>query len=164
MSFSVEVNARNVLKGLNFYVKALPERLDEGVSRAAFEVGREMADHAPKAHSTLVSSIKPDQVALMEWRVGPHVNYAADVEYGTEGGGFVPFDVLFSWIKIKGIQPQNPEWTLEDLTVAIQDKILAKGTPAQPFAKPVVDSGFAEEALMRNLLKKARQAKQEAGL
>jgi len=164
MSFVVEVSRRDLVSGLGRYLSALPERLDEGVGRTAFEAGRKMGELAPKAFSTLVSSIKPEQVALMEWKVGPHVNYAADVEHGTDGGGFVPFNVLFSWIQVKGIQPQNPEWDMTDLAFVIQKKILMNGTPAQPFVKPVVDSGFVEETLKRILTDKANQTKREAGL
>jgi Bacteriophage HK97-gp10, putative tail-component len=163
-SFSVDVNIRDIVASLDDVADKMRQRLDEGVSRAAFETGREMQAAAPKAHSTLVNSIKPDQQEMMSWTVGPHVEYAEYLEQGTQGGGFVPFNVLLSWVRTKQVKPRKPEWDETDLVMAIQRKILQRGSAAQPFAKPLVDSGFVEQKLRQLVEQKATQAFAEAGL
>lgn len=163
-SFVVSVNNRQVVQALNAGVSAMPINIDQAVQRAAIEVGRKLKAAAPKAFSTLTNSIKEDRVALMEWRVGPHVDYAEAVEKGTSGGGFVPFKAIVSWIKTKGIQARNPEMDLNDLAWVIQKKILKSGSPAQPFVQPVVDSGFPEQRLQQLVDAAAQRTMTEAGL
>ncbi len=163
-SFVVEVNNRVVVNALQKATKSMPSDIDHAVQRAAIEVGRMLKQNSPKAFSTLTNSIKEDQVALMEWRVGPHVDYAQYVEEGTSGGGNVPFPALLSWIKVKGIQPRNPEWNLDDLAWVIQKSILAKGTRKQPFVQPVIDSGFAQQRLNQLVAQAAARSIAEAGL
>lgn len=163
-SFVVEVNNRAVGNALQQAIKSMPDVIDSAVQRAAIEVGRELKRAAPKAFSTLTNSIKEDRIKLMEWRVGPHVDYAQYVEEGTSGGGKVPFQAMLSWIKVKGIQPRNPEWSLTDLAWVIQKSILAKGSRKQPFVQPVIDSGFAQQRLDQLVAKAAERVIDEAGL
>lgn len=163
-SFIVDVQTREVAAALHKAINLMPENIDQAVHRAAIETGRKLKDGAPKAFSTLTNSIKEDRVALMEWRVGPHVDYAEAVEKGTSGGGFVPFQALLSWIKVKGIQPRNPEWNITDLAWVIQKKILAKGTPKQSFVQPVIDSGFVQTRLNQLVAQAAGRTIVEAGL
>lgn len=165
-AFVVEVNNRVVASALQKAINIMPQNIDFAVQRAADETAQKLYNSAPRGadNQLALTSREPRQEALMEWRVGPAVNYAQFVHDGTSGGGFVPFAVLFEWIKRKRIQPRDPEMSLRDLTWVIQKKILMRGSPAQPFVKTVFDSGFPAQRLNELVAKAAAQTVIEAGL
>lgn len=116
--------------------------------RAAQEVARQMKRGAPQAFGTLVQSINAQDLPDGETsRIGPHVIYARMVEEGTGGGAIPPESVIEDWIKVKGIQPRDPTMNVSQLAYAIARSISWKGTRAQPFVQPIIDSGFAEQRL-----------------
>ncbi|PHS23504.1 MAG: hypothetical protein COA83_09710 [Methylophaga sp.] len=163
-SFVVDVNTRKLVKALDKGIKNMPVNIDHAVQRAAIETGRKIADNAPKSLSTLWASIKSDRVKLMQWRVGPHVDYAEAVELGTSGGGFPPLRAILTWITAKGISPRNPNFDLSDLAWVIRRKIGLRGSKAQPFVQPVVASGFAQKRLKQLVEAAAQKTVTEAGL
>jgi len=97
---------------------------------------------APKAFSTLASSIGTQMLSALEGIVGPSTNYGEFVEKGTGPGGRAPLTALQTWIKAKQISPRHPEIKgdperqIRQLAFLIQRSILAKGTPAQPYLVP----------------------------
>jgi hypothetical protein len=163
-SFTVEVQNRQVVQALRKGNRALIKGVDFAVQRAATDTGRKMMELAPKAFSALVTSITPEKIGLLAWRVGPHVNYAEHVEKGSGPGGFVPIRSLLSWIREKGITPNNPDFTSRDLAWAVRRKIAQSGIKAQPFVKPVYDSGFPQRRLQQLVDKAARKTLKKAGL
>lgn len=123
-----------------------PERLawhvGRALARAAAEIARQMKQDAPKALSTLANSINSAQTGLLEYRVGPHVQYARYVEEGTLGGGWPPAEALRRWIRLKGIRPRTPGMSEDDLVYVIGRAIHRRGTRPQPFVEPIADSPF----------------------
>ncbi len=107
--------------------------IDRAVFRFAHEMARDMRRKAPKAHSHLVNSIKPDKVDMSHYQVGPHVNYAADIEYGTRPGKWVSKQGIKDWLRVKGLARGN---NLKSAVFLVRRKIHQKGTDAQPFVAP----------------------------
>lgn len=60
-------------------------------------------------------------------RIGPNVDYAEHVEFGTSAH-YPPLNSLWGWSKRHGVDP----W-------ALQQSIGMWGTPAQPFMQPAAD-------------------------
>lgn len=166
MSFSLEIQSRVAAQALMKAAGLAPEKLDQAVQRAAIETSDRIRgqDDFPTASAQLRNSIYPEQNGPMAWLVSPHTNYAEYVHDGTDGGGFAPFTDLLTWVKQKRIQPRNPEWSLEDLTFAIQRKILQRGTPKQPFVQKVADTGFPQNRLNALVSAATGQIISEAGL
>lgn len=111
--------------------------VDRVLLRFTHELARQMKADAPKAHSLLANSIKPDRLTPFSWRVGPHVAYAEDVEEGTAPGRFVDKTAIRDWIKVKGLAKGQ---SLKSATFLIARKIEQQGTDAQPFVSPLAVS------------------------
>jgi len=109
-----------------------------GTHRAAEEVAREEKQVVPKAFSTLVNSIKSSSVSQTAYRVGPGVNYADAVEFGTDPGTFPDIQHIREWLRVKHIAPQNSDFDERDLAYFIARGIFRHGIKPQPFAAPTV--------------------------
>jgi len=112
--------------------------LDHGVQRAAEEVARSEKNVAPKAFSTLVDSIKTSRIGVASYRVGPGVQHAEAMEFGTKPGAFPDIQHIRDWIRIKHISPENDEFNERDLAFMIARGIRDKGVTPHPFAEPTV--------------------------
>jgi hypothetical protein len=157
-AFSISVKNRVAVQQLRQGAALLEANVDAAVERTAIETGRELRREAPKAHTTLTNSITHEQVGHAAYKVGPHVDYASAVVKGSLGGGAVPFQVIFEWVKVKRLSPNQPGWTLKDLAWVIQKKILMRGTPANPFVDRVADSGFPEQTLQKLLIQASQKS------
>lgn len=116
--------------------------VDRALNRASQEIARQMRRDAPKDTSVLTNSVTASQTALMEYRVGPGVQYAAYVEDGTGPGGWPAPEALARWIKRKRIRPRTPGTSERDLTYLIGRAIHRRGTREQPFVRPIAASPF----------------------
>lgn len=165
-SFTIEVQARAAVQALMKAASIAPQRIDQAVQRAAIETSDKIRTDSefPTAFGQLRNSIYPEKLEEMQWLIAPHTDYSEYVHEGTRGGGFAPFMDLLAWVKRKGIQPRNPNWSIEDLTFAIQRKILQRGTPKQPFVQKIADSGFPQNRLNALVSSAAGQILAEAGL
>lgn len=76
-------------------------------------------------------------------------NYGAFVNYGRKAGSYVPFDILFDWVKrrlrLSGVQARNA-------TFAINQKIFKEGSPtkgALKYSSTGKRTQFIDDALKR---------------
>jgi hypothetical protein len=132
-----------------------PDRLIKEMDRAIGRIIQEMAVtakiKAPKAMSTLTNSIIPEQLSRFEGVVRANVSYAEAVEKGTgiygplkrSHGMLPPIRSLIDWIKVKGIEPRDPDMDQEDVAWAIARKISWTGTKPQPFFEPTLEEKSA---------------------
>lgn len=118
---------------------ALPV-LDKALTRGALEVHREAVRRAPKADSTLVKQSGVEHKGVLEKHVVFHARHAVPVETGSGPGGLPTLSDMLAWIKRRGIQPRTAGMTPESLAHVIRRSIVAKGTPAQPFAGPALNA------------------------
>jgi len=136
MSVSVSIKGN----AFSFFKKAPKEfelAADRALSRYAHEVARQMKRDAPKAHSLLATSIKPDRFNAFHYRVGPHVAYAEAVEKGLDSGRWVDKQSLIDWVKVKGLAKGS---NVKSTAFLIRRKIYNFGTDAQPFVAPFAKS------------------------
>jgi hypothetical protein len=122
---------------------ALGRNMRRAISRSLQEMARDARRNAPKGHSTLTNSINVAMVDDFEGTAGPHVDYARMVEEETGAGGFPPQQSLLDWIKVKHIEPNDPQMSQEDLAFVIARSIAARGTEAQPYLQPAFDDNKA---------------------
>lgn len=131
-------------KALNHALKKAPNALlrhiGRGLHRGALEIEREARANAPKAETTLTQSIGLLQKSALFYVIGPKVNYGAVVEYRTNAGGVAPVQSILDWIRVKGISPDKPQDSDEDLAFIISRSIAKKGTEAQPYMQPAAMS------------------------
>ncbi|MGI9278194.1 MAG: HK97-gp10 family putative phage morphogenesis protein [Endozoicomonas sp.] len=118
---------------------ALFKHLKKSVSRGGSEAAREAKRRAPKAHSTLVNSIRSVRDGDLSALVAPHTDYAGFVNDGTEPGGFPSLQAIKDWLSVKNISPRNPKHDLDDLAYMVSRSIARKGTPPQPFIDDTAD-------------------------
>ena len=140
----------------------LLNRLEQAVGRGAGEIAREAKRNAPKAHSHLVNSIRVRREQDLARMIGPNMDYGAYVEQGSSPGGRPPRQTILDWIRVKGIQPNQPNMTQSSLAFVISRSIARKGTEAQPFMAPAAeDNRDRVHALVSNAINNALR---EAGL
>jgi hypothetical protein len=101
--------------------------------RAAEEAAREARIKVPKAFGSLAASIRVEQLNESTFAVVVGQSYGGKVEFGTNGGGWVQREIIESWIKKKGIQPNNPDMSIRQLGFLIARKIFQVGTRPQPY-------------------------------
>lgn len=123
--------------------------VDRALARAAGEIARQMKQDAPKALSTLTKSVNSANTGLLEYRVGPNVQYARYVEEGTGPGGWPPDAALRRWLRVKRIKPRTPGMSEDDLVYVMGRAIHRRGTRAQPFVEPIADSAFFRARVQR---------------
>ena len=132
MKISIDHNTDEVVRAFTKAPGVMMKAIDRKLERGALEVAREARINAPKARSLLTNSIRSSRVRLGEYLVSPGVAYAAPVEEGTRGGGWPSKQVLAVWMSAHGID--------ESLNYVIARAIARKGTRAQPFMEPALES------------------------
>lgn len=143
MKFHADIHARQVREAFQKAPATMRREIRPFLLRGAFVIANEMRLRAPKAFSTLTKSIKPDKSGDLEYTIGPHVGYAAYVEFGRKAGGLPPVQAILDWVKVKRLSPRHPGYSQRDLAWAIARKIQLLGIPARPFAIPAAI--FAED-------------------
>lgn len=126
-----------LLRDLERAPAVLSHHMDKAAHRGAFEGTDMERKGAPKFTSQLTNSIVPEKLGPAHYRFGPATDYAPAVEQGTGRGGFPPIRGLMRWLRTKGIQPDDPTMSDEDLAFVMARSIVRRGTPAQPFVAPV---------------------------
>lgn len=134
-----EVDSEEFRKALSKAPKALVQNLSKSVNRFAIELGRSAKGFAPKAHSTLVNSIRHQRIGVLSYVVGPTVNYGPMVENETKPQGLPNVLSIYDWVRVSGLQPNNPKMDQMDLAWMISKSIAKKGTEAQPYMEPAVE-------------------------
>ncbi|MCW7553653.1 HK97 gp10 family phage protein [Endozoicomonas gorgoniicola] len=130
---------RQFRKALEQTPGTLFNQLKRMVTRGGSEAARELKRSAPKAHSTLVNSIRSIRDADLSAIAAPNTDYAQFVNDGTGSGGAPSLQAIKDWIRVKGITPNNPNHDLDDLAYMISRSIARKGTRAQPFVDNTAD-------------------------
>lgn len=121
--------------------KKLRWALARAVSRTAQEGAVDMKQEAARqriaARSTLINSIKADQVDDLSWTLGPHVNYARAVFEGRKPGKMPPLQAIQDWAKAKRIgADRGTAW-------AIARAIGRRGIRGRDYVTPVVNRARA---------------------
>jgi len=125
----------------------LEANLNKAITRTIREMARSAREHASKAFSTLVQSIRSKKISTLEGQVAPGTNYAEAVERGTgvygpagvASGKLPPVDNIEDWVKVAGIQPREIGQTQRDVAWLIARKIAVTGTKPQPYMQPAFD-------------------------
>lgn len=154
MKIDVEHNLPELASQMRKAPDVIMRHVDLAVQRAAIEGSRAAKDAAPKFLSTLANSIGTQKLGQGSHRIIARANYARHVEEGAGPGGAPPIEALRRWIRLKGITGRAAT-SERDLAFLIQRKIRRRGTPAQPFMGPQVES--TQDRLLQ-LLPRAIQA------
>jgi HK97 gp10 family phage protein len=104
----------------------LERAIDRGVERTAIQVERSAKQNAPVDTGNLRASLRFRQRALGSYAVGTNVEYAPDVEFGTEP---------------HVIEPDTKEalkFETEDGETVFASRVEHPGTPAQPYLRPAL--------------------------
>ncbi len=135
----------------------LTQELDKAVGRSVLTLARTAKIKAPKAHSDLTNSIKSIQPSPLEGHVASGMAHATLVAEQTGAQGVPPEQSILDWIRVKNIEPNDPEMDQQDLAYVIARSISAKGTPADDYLvetmaehKDEVNSRF-DQAIARAL-------------
>lgn len=153
---------RQLLHALDAAPARLRQQLEKAVDRGGAEAARAQRRAAPKAHSTLVISIRSVRERELSVLVGPSTDYAAFVNSGSRPGGKPALQVMIDWLRVKGISPRNPQHSIEDLAFLIRRSIARKGIKPQPF---IDNAATAIEPRIHSLLQAAvRRSLAEVGL
>lgn len=162
LTVSIRLDDARVRAGFEKAPGALMRHISRNLHRGALEVSREARKNSPKAFSTLTHSITVERETPFRYRVGSGVDYAPMVEDGAGSGGRPPRQSLLDWIRIKRITPNDPEVSADDLAYVIGRTIARKGTPAQPYLAPALES--KRSRLLQLVEQGAEAGLREAGL
>lgn len=141
MSFqvSITVDDKEVRRAFRVAPSVMVKHIEQQQARGAHELAREMKFRAPKAFSTLANSIHATRAGELHYVVAPGVKYAPFVEEGSRPGGAPSLGAMIRWVRVKRLSSvRYPDD--RDLARAIIHKIRARGTPAQPFARPATEA------------------------
>lgn len=148
-SLNIEVDNDRLVRAMTRAPKLLKKNMSNAILRIIQTLARTMKTDGPKATSQMVNSIQAELVNALYGRVFAGVNYAGHVNDGTAPSGKMPpLDDILAWIRVKNIEPANPEMDERDLAFVISRSIAAKGTPRQPFVDRARDR-HTQEATMR---------------
>ena len=143
MSFELTIDTANLARAMAQGPQTLERHLSPAIGRTVLEMGRSarrnLRANKSMAFSTLMQSIIGLNTSPLEGVVRAGTDYARMVEEGTEAGGFPPEKTIEDWIKVKGIQPQDPRMDVADLAFVIARAIAVKGTPAKPYMEPAYE-------------------------
>lgn len=134
------IDADRVIRAMMRAPEVFGKHIGSAISRGAIEVGREARRRAPKAFSTLTQSIRSRSVSVLEKEVVAGADYAEIVEKGARSGGYPKPRAMLDWIKVRRIQPEDPDMSQEDLAFAMARSIAKRGTPAQPYLIPALEA------------------------
>ncbi|WP_067519513.1 HK97 gp10 family phage protein [Endozoicomonas ascidiicola] len=133
-ALSIDVlNDEQFRRALEQAPETLRKHLKKSVGRGGQEAARELKRNAPKAHSTLVNSIRSARDGELTAIAAPNTDYAAFINNGSQPGGAPPLQALIDWIRVKGITPNNPAHDQRDLAFMIRRSIARNGIKPQPF-------------------------------
>lgn len=147
MSLELTVDSNELQRAMVASPRILGKHLTRAIERTVLEMARAAKRGAPKASSLLTNAINSVMVSPVEGLVFAGVDYARMVEDGTRGGDgrrLPPKDNILDWIKVRRIQPDDPDMSQEDLAYVIARSIARKGTPAQPFMGPAYEDNRAK--------------------
>lgn len=113
------------------------EVVDRAVKETALEVERSAKQNAPVDTGTLRSSIETAPSGVGEYLVGTNIEYAPDVEFGTDPHVITPDEA--DALAFEG----------SDGELVVTQRVKHPGTPAQPFLRPAIDEH--ESTLTRNI-------------
>ncbi|MGR8932209.1 MAG: HK97-gp10 family putative phage morphogenesis protein [Gammaproteobacteria bacterium] len=153
-AFEISVNAHEKAAELRRFPALLEKYLRPAVDHSANVIAlaakRFNVESGAMAHSTLQDSItKEMKQSSLEAIVTANANYAPYVEEGTGAGGYPPRQVIIDWLRVKRIQPRNPDMTEDELAYLISRDIVFNGTPTKPFMEPAYQS--EKEATFKRL-------------
>ncbi|MEI8634721.1 hypothetical protein P4S72_27150 [Vibrio sp. PP-XX7] len=121
-----------------------PEQLNQslkaGVQSAGLFVARAAREEAPKAESTLIHSIRANVTGTLERMITSHLNYNGMVVTGAPSQGMPPVRSILDWIRVKHIQPHNPNQSQRDLAFMMARSIAAKGSAGNDFYDRAADA------------------------
>jgi|APHM01.1.fsa_nt_gi phage protein, HK97 gp10 family len=104
----------------------LEQAIDRGVERTAIQVERSAKQNAPVDTGNLRASLRFQQLALGSYAVGTNVEYAPDVEFGTD-----PHDITPDTKEALKFQNSDGE-------IIFASRVEHPGTPAQPYLRPAL--------------------------
>lgn len=136
VSLQLEVDNKRLLLALRRSPKNLENNLSKAMSSIIARIAKTAREDAPKANSALVDSIQARRINALTGIVRPGVNYAKFVEGGRDPGKRPPFLDIWQWVRVKKIQPDDPNMSERDLAWAIARSIGSKGIQPQPFLEP----------------------------
>lgn len=137
---TVRTNADQVAAALRKDAGATARVVDQVLERGAITISRTARAKAPKARSTLTTSIAHQRLDVARFEVVAGARYAVHVEEGAGPGGWIPRASLQDWMKVHGVTPRDPRMDMDSLTRLLQLTVYQRGTPGQPFFQPAVDA------------------------
>lgn len=148
MSLEIRIEGRELARALALGPEVLKKHVRPAIGRGIQEMARSARLKAPKFRSELVNAILPAFENDLSGVVIAGSDHALFVEAGTGPGGWPPEAEMAEWIRLKGVTPESPEMTAEDLAFLLARAIAVHGTPAQPFMAPAFEE-HREEAARR---------------
>jgi len=131
------IGAEKLASGMSKAPGIIQHEVDISLSRAVHEVARLAKQKSPKAFSHLANSIISGKTFSLQHFVKSGMNYASDVEHGTESGRLPNRQHIVEWMRVKGIKPANG--SINSASFLIARSIEANGTKAQPFMHPALN-------------------------
>lgn len=120
MEITVTLDDRKARDLIRRMPEAVERVVDRFLRRAALEVAREEARQAPKAFSTLATSIRADKAGPLHYRVAPGVNYGEPVATGRRPGSMPPPEALEPWVRrVLGKGPDEARFVAWSIARAI---------------------------------------------
>ncbi len=160
LDVTYEVDSEHFRRALKKVPKSLVKNLVSATRRGAIEVGRSAKEHAPKAHSELVNSIRHQRVEVLSFVVGPNVIHGPMVENKTLPQKIPNVLNLYDWVRVNRITPRDPNMDQMDLAWMIAKSIAKKGTAAQPYMEPAAEENRDRlgELVQRAVTKSMKEA------
>lgn len=140
MSLQLTIDSAGLARAMANGPRTLERHLKPAIFRATLDITNAARRGAAKASSTLTNAILGTMTGPLEGQVKAGTDYARAVEEGTGPGRMPPVRSLQDWIRVKGIKPNDPTMDPEDLAFVMARSIAIKGTPAQPYMAPALDS------------------------
>ena len=135
---SIEIDTQQLVQALLKNPALLGRNVSNAILRVTKSVARSAREYAPKAFSTLTQSIHDTQVSQYEGVVSAGVDYATAVERGTSRQPMPPVANILDWIRVRRIEPNQPDMDQEDLAFIVARSIAARGMPPQPYMGPAL--------------------------
>lgn len=148
----LEINSAALQAAIAAGPAVLTKHMDRAIGRVVQTMGRAGRRNAPKAFSQLTNSIQVRRPDALSGEVIVGAEHGFYVEHGTGQFGpgsaiglhrMPPVASILDWVKLRQIQPDDPDMSQEDLAFVIAKAIATTGTPAQPFLQPAFDDNKA---------------------
>lgn len=123
--------------------KACDEALSKGAMKIIAESQRNLRNNGTNTTGLLSNSGKAEKLGVNDYEVGffsqeEGHGYAEYVEYGRKSGRMPPPKILTAWVR-KKLRVRKLK-DAERVAFAVARKIARKGTKAQPYFSPAVES------------------------